>query len=204
MLFRKIAVTFLSIFFVHAAIADDNKDAIFGLKWGMMISEIRGLGISLNKEKRDRNLEIYSTPSLPRQLSDAEKYFLTFSDGKLVKVSAIGKKILNDPSGREGKERFSVLKNSLGEKYGPPSFSYESTGNKLYKEYDEFYQCMAYDGCGMWAAAFDAPGKMVAVELNGLSRGTGFIKVIAEAVPEWNNALDKMKSFKNQSDSDAL
>ena len=204
MQFRNLAVAALLFGLFHGALADDAKDALFGLKWGMTTSEIKGFGISLSKVKGDRNLDFYSTTSLPKQLSDAESYTLVFSEGKLVKLIAIGKDIANDPNGTDGKERFDVLKKSLQDKYGTPSTNYQSVGNKLFKEHDEFYQCLAYSGCGLWVALFTTPTKVVAVELNGLRRGTGYIQVSAEAVPGWHEALEKVKSFKNRSDADAL
>lgn len=183
--------------------AQDANEAMFGLRWGMSIQEVRSLGVNLTKEKGDRNIDTYTTNSLPKNLSDIEKYSLMFADGNLVKMSAVTKNITNDPTGANGKERFEALKSSLTAKYGNPALNQQSVGSKLFKERDEFYQCLKYPGCGMWAVAYDFSVKMISLELKGLGRGTGFLIIVTEG-PGWDKALEKYKASKSKADSDAL
>lgn len=204
MFIRQMLVFALTAVIAFPIFADEKRDAMFGLSWGMTVDAIKAMGVSVSKKEGDKNIDTYVTTSLPKNLSDIEQYSLLFSDGKLVKLSAIGKDITDDPTGRNGKDRFDVLKKSLEDKYGVVSKSYQTVGNKLYKEYDEFYQCLSYSGCGMWVAIFDTPTKAVVIELKGLRRGTGFINLTVEATPEWDEALAKFKSFKSKNDSDAL
>lgn len=186
------------------SIAADGDDALFGLKWGMSIAEVRALGVPLKKEKGDGNLEIFSSKSMPKELSNAESYALVFADGKLVKQKYIANNITGDAYGTEGKERFESLKAALSEKYGAPSANYQSVGGKLYREADEFYQCLAYDGCGVWSTFFDSPDKSLMLELIGLRRGIGYITLTAEATPQWSAALERRKGIRGKSDKAAL
>ncbi len=184
--------------------AADGDEAMFGLRWGMKAAEVQASGVTITKKKGDRNLEIYEAVSLPKNVSDVESYSLIFADGRLAKISAIGKNIANDPSGSNGKERFEAIAKALTEKYGKPSNSYQSTGNKLFKEYDEFYQCLAYSGCGQWTTVYEPNDKDIVIELKGIRRGTGYLVITAEAKPQWSQALDVYKSRKSSSDKDAL
>jgi hypothetical protein len=189
---------------ITATAQDADKEALFGLTWGITVESLQKQGIKLDKKKADRNLENYECSSLPKNLSDAESYILVFSDNKLVKIIAATKNIEGDIYGREGKERFDNLKKTLTKKYGPPSVNYQSSGNKLYNENDEFYQCLAYKGCGTWASCFTTPTKDICLDLKGIRRGTGFIQVTAESIPEWGKALEQYKKLKSKSDSDSL
>jgi len=201
---RQIVIIVIAFVFASPTFADEKKEAMFGLNWGMTPKAISSLGITLIKVKEEKNFQDYSTESLPKNLSDIEKYYLVFSDDKLVKIIASCKNITNDPTGSDGKERFDVLNKSLQDKYGTPTHKFQYNGRKLFKEYDEFYECLRYAGCGNWACGYEKPTKVIVLELKGLSRGTGYISLQVEAVPEWGDALNKFKSIKNKSDADAM
>lgn len=193
-----------ALFLASASVlAADGDDALLGFRWGMSIQDVRAVGSKLEKKEADRNLEIYEASTVPKPLSDFETYMLTFSDGKLVKVSVIGKDISGDPTGSNGKERFGALQHVLSEKYGKPK-NYQTIGNKLYKDRDEFYECLKYSGCGVWASSFENKEKTIVLEINGLRRGVGYLRIAAEANPQWSDALKVYKSKKASSDKDAL
>jgi len=200
----QIVIIVIAFVFAFPTFADEKKEAMFGLNWGMTPKEITSLGITLIKVNEEKNFQYYITKSLPKNLSDIENYGLTFSDGKLVKLAAICKEITNDPTGSSGKKRFDVLNKSLQDKYGTPTHKYQGSGGTLFKEYDEFYECLNYAGCGVWACVYNTPTKTISLELKGQSRGTGFIALVVEAVPEWGDAVDKSNSIKNKSDADAM
>lgn len=186
------------------ALGADGDEALFGLRWGMTVAEVKAAGVTLTKTDGDRNFDIYKAPSMPKNLSDFESYSMIFADGKLVKLWGLSKNISNDPNGSNGKERFETLRTALTHKYGPPDLNSQTIGNKLFKEYDEFYQCLKYTGCGIWLSTFDTPDKDISIQLKGLSRGTGYLDITAEAKPQWSKALQVYKSKKNASDKDAL
>ena len=93
---------------------------------------------------------------------------------------------------------------ALTEKYGKPGNNYQSTGSKLFKEYDEFYQCLAYSGCGMWITIYESADKSISLEIKGLRRGIGYLVITTESTPQWPQALEIYKSKKTSSDKDAL
>ncbi len=177
----------------------------FGIDWGNSISEIEAMGVTCsNKSTKDR-FTICKTASLPKNLSISEEYVLYF-DKKyyLQKVKMTSKDIDNDISGSDGKETYSDLKSKLTAKYGAPTNSYEYIGRKLWDEYDEFYQCLAYSGCGAWISFFKSKaGEVVALQLNGLGRGQGYITLTYEG-PSWSNAVDAYRSKESEADADAL
>lgn len=186
------------------AFSADGDEALFGLRWGMTIAEVKGVGVTLTKTRADRNFEIYRTSSMPKNVSDFESYSMIFADGKLVKLWGVSKNIVGDPMGSDGKERFDTLRTALIEKYGKPEVDYQKVGAKLYQESDEFYECLKYKGCGLWTSGFETPDKAIGLDLKGLSRGTGYIELLAEAKPQFSRALEIYKSRKTSSDKDAL
>jgi hypothetical protein len=200
---NKILLVFALLIASANADARFGNDAMFGLKWGMSRAEVQKLGVSLESKEEGNGIATYRTASLPKNLSDIDFYILFFANDRLVKISAVGDTIENDPSGREGKERYEALKASLTDKYGSGKSS-EITGVSLYKDYDEFYQCLNYSGCGMWATIFNTEDRVMLVEIEGVGRGTGYITIKAESVPEFSAALNDKRQAESESDKDAL
>jgi len=179
-----------------------SQEAMFGLDWGMSAEQVESSGVALAKTEIDRNFSIYRTASLPKNLSDVESYTLIFDQSSLCKIVMTGRTIGNDPYGTDGKARFSVIENLLKAKYGKPE-SHCLAGLELYKDRDEFYECLKYRGCGLWMSSFKAENKSMLLQLKGLGRGTGFITLTIEslAFPE---AVRKYQASGNKADADAL
>lgn len=201
---RWMVVVLIAALPLTKAAAADGDEAMFGLRWGMSPKDVSSLGVTLAKKSADRNLETYTTTSLPRNLSDTEQYNLIFADGKLVKLVSISKDITGDPSGARGKEKFDAIAKALEEKYGAATDKAQVIGRKLYQEHDEFYQCLRYDGCGFWALIYKTPDKTIGVQLKGLRRGTGFLVVTTEAEPQFSSAMESYRSRQSSSDKAAL
>ena len=199
-----ICAVLAALTFAGNTYAADGDDAMFGLKWGMSPGLVKSLGATLTKTKSDRNLETYKATTLPKSLSGFDAYILIFADGKLAKVTAVGSDITNDPTGSNGKERFESLTSALTEKYGRPGKGLQSVGNRLYKEYDEFFECLAYSGCGAWNSIYETADKDIVVEIKGQRRGSGYLVLTVESTPQWSNALDVYKARKQSADKDAL
>ncbi len=81
----------------------------------------------------------------------------------------------------------------------------EISGLKLWDEPDEFYQCLDYSGCGFWMSAFEdkESGIAVGLQLEGLRRGRGFIKLTYEG-PFWATFIDAKEKIESELDDDAL
>lgn len=146
-------------------------EALFGLTFGMSVAQVKRLVPDMTMTKGNGHSVTYKSKSMPKNLSDTEEYSLVFVNDKLLKLSSIGNTIKNDPDGNDGKKRFSALKQSLDEKYGKPSSEGQIVALKLYKEQDEFYECLAYEGCGVWCAIYEPPGRAISVDMNGIKRG---------------------------------
>lgn len=182
-----------------------SQEGPFGLYWGEDASKIKGRNVTLEEQKREGAFAIYTTANVPKSISIAEGYSLIVHDRYgLQKVSLVSKDIANDPSGREGKDTYAQFKRSIAEKYGPASNSVERFGVKLYKEYDEFYQCLKYDGCGVWVTFWDLGAKgMIALQIKGLARGRGFLSLAYEG-PNWSRAVDEKDALNSSKDKNAL
>lgn len=176
----------------------------FGFNWGTPFADA-SRGGQMTVTKREGQFTFVKTATVPSNLSIAETYSLIFHDEHgLQKVAMFSKDFKDDPFGTSGKRTFHTLKESLNEKYGKPSSGTETTGLKLYKDSDEFYQCLAYSGCGMWAALWEPKtGGSIALEIKGGRRGQGFVVLTYEG-PEWESAIDAHRSNASSKDKNAL
>jgi hypothetical protein len=181
-----------------------ENSAMFDLIWGMTPKELKKAGIVLEKKEASANLSRYVCASLPKNIDNIERYSLLFDDSLgLVKVTMYSENITGDVYGTEGKERFEKIEQMLQKTYKKRD-SFCSSGNDLYEESDEFYQCLRYPGCGDWASFWDGDNKIVNLELEGISRGTGYITLAVEAVPGFENAVARMNTIKAAREGDAL
>ncbi|MBR7782677.1 hypothetical protein [Undibacterium luofuense] len=201
---KKIFLLCFLFVFSMSSNASEEKDAMFGLKWGMTKNDFEKLGIAIVLKKKQENLTIYKSSSVPKPLSGFSEYSYVFSDEKLVKIVATGDTIFDDAFGEKGKERFSNLHDALTQKYGEQETGTKTVGLKLYKESDEFYECLRYQGCGMWTAIFKTNSKSIVLDLVGVARGKGYVNIMVEAVPEFKDAIQQFNTKKNKLDAGAL
>jgi len=181
-----------------------HANTVFGLSWGMTPEQVKAAGVELIDEKADVNGVMYRTKSLPQNLPDADFYVLLFGKKEgLAKIVSLLKDITDDAYGIAGKKRFKELSQTLSKKYKKEK-DYIYTGMKLYDEYDEFYQCLAYQGCGSHATVFSSESQDVFLELHGLNRGKGYIKISMEAVPAWSDIVDKRREIQKEQEAEAL
>ena len=175
--------------------------APFGLKWGASQSEFSDLTDCESKQ----SITFCKVNSVPKPLSDAESHRLAFDDKEgLVKIGYFGNQITGDPFGTEGVKRFNELKSALSSKYPKAEKqSFISMHKNLYRDSDEFYECLRYSGCGLYAWGV-SPGKgTIGLQIKGLSRGRGYIGLTYES-PKWVEVIKKAKSSNQADDKDAL
>ncbi len=184
-----------------------SSEGPFGTTWGHSVIELEKEGIVCTEKTTDSKNDLVTckTSSLLKNISIKDFYYLLFSQNYgLQKVVMISTDITGDITGRDGKEIYNKYKSVLKKKYSDPDFEWESVGRKLYDEYDEFYQCLAYDGCGNYISYFKPKeGGSVAIELKGLARGKGYMKLTYEG-PKWSKHLEEVNNRKKSVDSDAL
>ena len=182
------------------------------MQWGQTQSELKRSGLSIRDCKISGDVEYCLASGHDKPISFAEAYYLYFLPSYgLQKVLVIGKDITGDVYGSEGKGTYSKVKDSLIRKYpeadGYEHSSFEYTGNKLYKESDEFYQCLKYDGCGSWQTFISGANNIdlgyFIVAIKGSSRGTGYINLTYES-PNWGKYLDEMNDKKSAKDDEAF
>ena len=181
-----------------------ETQAPFGLSWGQSKSELEGKGIVFSECEDDGMFDVCLTAKPVKPVSFGKIYLLLFdSENGLQQVGLFGKEITGDITGKEGKEVYSKIKSSLSKKYGQPE-SHEYFGLHLYSEYDEFYQCLRYDGCGEWKSFWkpDGGGKVV-LGLRGISRGRGKLAMGYES-KNFSGLADAHKKQKQAKDDDAL
>jgi hypothetical protein len=169
------------------------QEAPFGLYWGEDAQKIKSRSVVLIEKRRDGAFTQYHTTSTPRHLSSTETYSLLVHDRYgLVKITSYSRNISNDIAGIDGKRIYNELKAAISDKYGPAKDQFEYSGRKLYKEYDEFYQCLRYQGCGTWSSFWgNAEGRgAISVELKGLTRGVGFV-VLSYEGPNFDKAIEE-------------
>jgi len=181
-----------------------NNSAMFGLEWGQSPAQVIRLGVDMSKTQTDKNFHIYSTVSLPKNPTIAESYNLIFDgDSSLVKVVMVGKTIDADPYGTDGKEAFEAFNQLLAESYTLDK-THRVVGMNLYEESDEFYQCLKYPGCGLWMSLLNSPNKIIGLQLEGLQRGEGYLRLTVEAVPGWRKARETYMRENKKTDRNAL
>ena len=118
-----------------------------------------------------------------------------FWKGRLVKFSWVSDNFTGDLFGKEGQEAYAKLASTLSQKLGAGEET-TITGRELWDEPDEFYQCLAYDGCGVWVTFWvnSSVGNNIAVlQLNGLDRGEGYLRYVVEH-PDWYKYSDDRAS----------
>jgi hypothetical protein len=192
---RSLILIFLSVLFLSSTALCGKYGAPFGLSWGMTKQEVKALGVKLSPMGSETRLKMCSTASLPKNIPIADLYTLVFDDKYGLQRVIMGSKIIkNDLYGTKGKREFDKLKQALTNKYGEPSEFNEIIGLQLWDKPDEFYQCLQYDGCGIWIAIFtDSEHKGgIVLELNGLRRGVGFVSLSYEG-----NKIDLISQEQN-------
>lgn len=198
---------FAALFLANAPAMAQNaeKEAPFGLKWGMSEEQLESEGITLTEATREEGVVSYTTSELPRNLSEIDFYQVFFSEKRgLQKITVLGETIKNDARGSKGKETFDYYVDIVSDRYGQPTQEIDYIGIKLYKDPDEFYQCLAYDGCGLWATLWEErKGVNSMVQVKGISRGEGFVTIHIEG-PKWKTVLKDVEDKKRQSDRDAF
>ena len=126
----------------------------------MTEKDLRKMGVKVTVVEKAPNVdgEVVSLANVKG--SPADTYLIrgtiSKSDG-LVKIEWARHLIVDDIFGDIGRERYFELKKILAKKYGDPQ-AVEFFGRTLYDQRDQFYQCLAYTGCGAYMSLFQPSG----------------------------------------------
>lgn len=172
----------LLTFSINTVWANVSIDAPLGLTWGMSVEEIESTGAKLGAPSVSDGMSAFPVLDIPNRLADFPNVTIFFSeDYGLVRVLLVSKVVRNDPFGREVKNLYNNYKEILQDKYGEASLVEEQVGLIVYKELDEFYQCLIYPGCGIYSSLFgDAEKKLANISLSvkGIKRAEGYIDMM--------------------------
>ena len=197
----KIRLIFLLFLFQCFSVSANDFPAPFGLSWGMSINALNKVGFK--NAGASGGFQFLESVTTPKPWSKGDEYLAVIYKNKLVKVIVYSKKITGDLYGREGKKLYGNVKSLLTNKYGEPRDSTELVGLKLYKDSDEFYQCLKYSGCGHYMTVFNYGSGDVGLELKGVSRGEGLVKIMYEN-SSFDAALDEIESISQKTDANSL
>lgn len=179
---------FLAVALIAVATSASAQESLiapsFGFTWEDKLSEIRQKYPDMTVESEgEHTIAKISGDSYSNLPGNTDFVQLAFSqDGSLIKIRWTSDNFTNDRYGTEGKAGFEALYETLQAKLGPGKL-YQYSGNELYTDSDEFYECLDYDGCGGWASFWDNaenPDSGSMLQLKGLSRGTGYLAYTVE------------------------
>ena len=192
----------VTLLLASTASAEETDNTVLGLEFGQTIAQVKAAGVVLADTRDDHGLVSATADNVPKPIPGFVSYLLAFFDKKLVKVGLVGEPVTDDIYGTTGKQRFDALLEVLKKKYKVNQDS-RLVGVALYKKPDEFYQCLAYSGCGRWVVFLAGGGKELMLELKGAGRGKGYLTLYIEG-PGFNLALEEIKRRKEQIMEEAL
>lgn len=175
-----------------AAAADDGP---FGLRWGMTLDELRQRGTAIRKDTllwgAVRSVSVARVAAAP---ADTTSMNLAFDPELGLQRVIWYREVKNDRRGEKGRRVYAALKMSLLARYGRPDIGDEIVGLVLFDEPEDFYQCLAYEGCGVWASEWDPPNSgSVELAIEGVSRGSGVV-VLTYQGPAWRKVVERVRS----------
>lgn len=171
-------------------------DPPFGFSWTDTAPTILAKFQSAEKEiDGDLTIIHISGPASADLPSNTDRVSLLFSEGfGLVKVIWYSEDITDDIFGDAGKKVFENVYGALVAKLGKGD-DYRRIGEDLYKDPNEFYECLDYEGCGAWMTFWHGTqdeNSSAMLQLDGLSRGVGFVIYSVEN-PKWYKRGDRIR-----------
>ncbi len=158
----------------------------FGLKWGMHVNDLSSLGIKVASTSTSGNIVVVNVKELPNAFPDTNAVNMLFDRQLgLVKVRWTSTAVAGDPTGSQGRSKYFEMKKTVVETRGNPSDETLVVGARLFDQEDEFYQCLAYEGCGVWSALWEEkPSGGVLLSVEGLGPGQGYVQLDFESA-DW-------------------
>jgi len=166
-------------------------DALFGLRWGETMEDIKRLGVSGELQEDDGHLRLFQTDSLPHGPNDT-KFANLGIDRRfgLQRIQWVSKDIADGPSGENGIALYKTMKRQLSERYGDPKSSDEEIVGS--QSSASFYRCLAEDGCGAFVTVWRTPETDARLRLMGSANGKGWLEVVLLG-PDWNDIVSEKK-----------
>jgi hypothetical protein len=153
-----------------------------------------------------KDVILCTTTNVSKPIPWVDEYYLLYYKNKLIKVLMNSKSTRDDVTGSTNRELYEKIKETLTSKYGEPETSYETSGRKLYEEYDEFFECLAYTGCGAYLSVWtnQENRSTMSLEIKSLgSRGRGYVQIAYESIAFQKFTEDK-KALEDQATNEGL
>ncbi|MGB8275412.1 MAG: hypothetical protein WCF16_09130 [Alphaproteobacteria bacterium] len=172
--------------------AAENVKAPFGLTWGMQVADLKAAGITIHSTSTTGDLTVVNAKEVPGAFDNTYLVTMLFDRQLgLVKVRWVGTNVQDDATGRQGRASYAEMKKFVTETYGSPTDETMVVGARLFDQDDEFYQCLSYEGCGVWSAIWEQqPSGGVLLSIEGLGAGKGFVQVDFES-SGWQEAVTR-------------
>ena len=166
----------------------------FGLKWGMHVNDLSSLGIKVASTSTSGNIVVVNVKELPNAFPDTDAVNMLFDRQLgLVKVRWTSTAVASDPNGSQGRSKYVEMKKTVVETRGNPSDETLVVGARLFDQEDEFYQCLSYEGCGVWSALWEEkPSGGVLLSVEGLGPGQGYVQLDFESA-DWQKVAGAAK-----------
>lgn len=177
----KIILVIIFFFSACTTQANDMLDDL-GLAWGQSQKTLIENNFNLTECKSEAEITSCEVIHSAQGVAYGAQYILYFVQNKGVqKIQMPIRFLQGDMTGSEGKGLYNQLKNYLTLRNDAPKSS-EYVGRKLYGEYDEFYQCLKYKGCGSWVSFWELEnGDYTYIALYGIAPGTGYLVLFNES-----------------------
>ena len=176
-------------------VVEDTTLIPFGLKWGMHPGQLSSLDIEITDSSRTNDLTVVTAEEIPDAFAETKSVNLLFDRRLgLVKVRWTSLDIEADPTGTTGRAKYGEMRAIIMDALGEPTDETLVVGARLFDQEDEFYQCLAYEGCGVWSALWEnSPSGGVLLSVEGTGPGQGFVQIDYESA-NWQDAADQAAS----------
>lgn len=168
-------------------------DALFGLRWGENMEDIKRLGVSGDLQQYDGHLTLFQVTTLPHGPNDT-KFASLGIDRRfgLQRIQWISKDIADTPSGEKGIALYKTMKRALSDQYGDPKSSDEEIVGSPNQSSPSLYRCLAEDGCGVFVTVWRTPDTDARLRLMGSASGKGWLEVVLLG-PDWSDIVSENK-----------
>jgi hypothetical protein len=156
-------------------LAVEDREAPFGLKWGMSSNDVITTGVTLSAAPEGNDGIEFIAMDLNKTLSDIDIVVLGFGfDDRLWRVTALGRAHFCDPHGFSVRQRYEELATILNSKYGKG----KSVHDLYWKDSSDF-MLNIYTSRGCWFTRFDARNMFVHLSIAANDSESGYWTIIA-------------------------
>jgi hypothetical protein len=169
------------------------QEAPFGFRWGQSLDELAAAGVKGAIRQDEENISVLQSGSVSGAGDDTDLVRLIVDRHfGLQRIEWASKNLGDDPSGQKAVALYHKMKTILSDEYGAPRSSAEEIGVVTYTGPDDFFKCLATDGCGAYASVWRSGYSDVAMHLVGTSAGKGWLEIVYVG-PDWEDVVAARK-----------